>query len=107
MYDYSPKRKKADESKCATQVKRIHPAPIIAIWIALSSAVILMNAWILSPKGEGDGGLGFPYPIFLTVRPHRRNGGNETLIRVRDETDHSPHLRHDRDSAHATIYALD
>jgi hypothetical protein len=40
MYDYSPKRKKADESKCATQVKRIHPAPIIAIWIALSSAVI-------------------------------------------------------------------
>ncbi|TKA54453.1 hypothetical protein B0A53_03146 [Rhodotorula sp. CCFEE 5036] len=48
-------------------VKRIHPAPIIAIWIALSSAVILMNAWILSPKGEGDGGLGFPYPIFLTT----------------------------------------
>jgi len=25
----------------------MHPAPIIAIWIALSSSVILMNAWIL------------------------------------------------------------
>ncbi|GAA5985586.1 hypothetical protein JCM10908_007032 [Rhodotorula pacifica] len=45
-------------------VKRIHPAPIIAIWICLSSAVILMNAWILSGD-EGD--LNFPYPIFLTT----------------------------------------
>ena len=27
--------------------KKMHPAPIIAIWIALSSSVILMNAWIL------------------------------------------------------------
>lgn len=43
----------------------MHPAPIIAIWIALSSSVILMNAWILGSK-EGD--LNFPYPIFLTVR---------------------------------------
>ncbi|GJN94420.1 hypothetical protein Rhopal_007500-T1 [Rhodotorula paludigena] len=42
---------------------RIHPAPIIAIWIALSSSVIMMNAWILGKK-EGD--LNFHFPIFLT-----------------------------------------
>ncbi|GAA5951416.1 hypothetical protein JCM3765_005932 [Sporobolomyces pararoseus] len=47
-----------------TAVKRIHPAPIIAIWIALSSSVILFNAWILG-KDEGD--LNFPYPITLTT----------------------------------------
>ncbi|GAA5936424.1 hypothetical protein JCM3775_000817 [Rhodotorula graminis] len=44
--------------------KKMHPAPIIAIWIALSSSVILMNAWILGNK-EGD--LNFRYPIFLTT----------------------------------------
>lgn len=60
---------------CAAQVKRIHPAPIIAIWIALSSSVILMNAWVLGSK-EGD--LNFPYPIFLTVRSgHDTNGRNQ------------------------------
>ncbi|GAA5892729.1 hypothetical protein JCM6882_000567 [Rhodosporidiobolus microsporus] len=37
-------------------VKRIHPAPIIVIWIILSSSVILFNAQIF-----------FPYPIFLTT----------------------------------------
>ncbi|GAA5930611.1 hypothetical protein JCM10213_000759 [Rhodosporidiobolus nylandii] len=47
-----------------TAVKRIHPAPIIAIWIALSSSVILFNAWILGKK-EGD--LNFPFPVFLTT----------------------------------------
>ncbi|GAA6017019.1 hypothetical protein JCM11491_006131 [Sporobolomyces phaffii] len=47
-----------------TAVKRMHPAPIIAIWIALSSSVILFNAWILG-KDEGD--LNFPYPITLTT----------------------------------------
>ncbi|KAK4049312.1 hypothetical protein OIV83_004249 [Microbotryomycetes sp. JL201] len=50
--------------QAVTPVKRIHPAPIIAIWIALSSSVILMNAWILG-KDEGD--LNFPFPIFLTT----------------------------------------
>ncbi|KAM0790433.1 hypothetical protein ACM66B_003312 [Microbotryomycetes sp. NB124-2] len=50
--------------QAVNQVKRIHPAPIITIWIALSSSVILMNAWILG-KDEGD--LNFPYPIFLTT----------------------------------------
>ncbi|GAA6057991.1 hypothetical protein JCM3770_004603 [Rhodotorula araucariae] len=44
--------------------KKMHPAPIIAIWIALSSSVILMNAWIL---GDKDGDLNFRYPIFLTT----------------------------------------
>ncbi|KAM0753710.1 TPT-domain-containing protein [Meredithblackwellia eburnea MCA 4105] len=39
---------------------KIHPAPIIIIWITLSSSVIIMNAWILSD-------LDFPYPIFLTT----------------------------------------
>ena len=48
----------------------MHPAPIIAIWIALSSSVILMNAWVLGSK-EGD--LNFPYPIFLTVRSVLKN----------------------------------
>ncbi|GAA5832684.1 hypothetical protein JCM5353_003060 [Sporobolomyces roseus] len=47
-----------------TAVKRMHPAPIIAIWIFLSSSVILFNAWILG-KDEGD--LNFPYPITLTT----------------------------------------
>ncbi|GAA5882790.1 hypothetical protein JCM3774_006092 [Rhodotorula dairenensis] len=45
-------------------VKRMHPAPIIAIWILLSSSVILMNAWVL---GSDEGDLNFPYPIFLTT----------------------------------------
>lgn len=31
----------------SSQTKRVHPAPIIAIWIALSSSVILFNAKIL------------------------------------------------------------
>ncbi|BGP51742.1 hypothetical protein JCM10450v2_007692 [Rhodotorula kratochvilovae] len=48
----------------AEAVKKMHPAPIIAIWIALSSSVILMNAWIL---GNKEGQLGFRYPIFLTT----------------------------------------
>ncbi|GAA5863681.1 hypothetical protein JCM8547_003691 [Rhodosporidiobolus lusitaniae] len=47
-----------------TAVKRMHPAPIIAMWIALSSAVILFNAWIL---GSDPTDLGFPFPIFLTT----------------------------------------
>ncbi|GAA5865524.1 hypothetical protein JCM1840_001429 [Sporobolomyces johnsonii] len=48
----------------ASAVKRIHPAPIIAIWIFLSSSVILFNAWIL---GDDEGDLNFRYPIFLTT----------------------------------------
>ncbi|GAA5833117.1 hypothetical protein JCM3766R1_001400 [Sporobolomyces carnicolor] len=47
-----------------TAVKRMHPAPIIAIWIALSSSVILFNAWIL---GNDEGDLNFHYPITLTT----------------------------------------
>lgn len=31
----------------AQEKKPIHPAPIICIWIFLSSSVIVMNAWIL------------------------------------------------------------
>ncbi|POY75547.1 hypothetical protein BMF94_1450 [Rhodotorula taiwanensis] len=56
-------------SNQTSAVKRIHPAPIIAIWIALSSSVILFNAWILGDK-PGDLShlqLGFRYPIFLTT----------------------------------------
>ncbi|SCV68257.1 BQ2448_378 [Microbotryum intermedium] len=45
-------------------VQRMHPAPIIAVWIFLSSSVILFNARILGRK-EGD--FNFPYPIFLTT----------------------------------------
>ncbi|GAA5874934.1 hypothetical protein JCM16303_004948 [Sporobolomyces ruberrimus] len=51
-------------SHSTAAVKRMHPAPIIAIWIALSSSVILFNAWILG-KDEGD--LNFPCPITLTT----------------------------------------
>ncbi|GAA6013185.1 hypothetical protein JCM10207_006198 [Rhodosporidiobolus poonsookiae] len=47
-----------------TAVKRIHPAPIIAIWIFLSSTVIMFNAYIL---GKKPGDLHFDYPIFLTT----------------------------------------
>lgn len=50
--------------QATTAVKRIHPAPIIAIWILLSSSVILQNAWIL---GTRPGDLGFSYPISLTA----------------------------------------
>lgn len=45
-------------------IKRIHPAPIIAIWILLSSSVILQNAWIL---GTRPGDLRFSYPVTLTA----------------------------------------
>ncbi|BGP27747.1 DUF250 domain containing membrane protein [Rhodotorula toruloides] len=51
-------------SNQTTAVKKIHPAPIIAIWIALSSSVILFNAWIL---GDDPGDLNFRFPIFLTT----------------------------------------
>ncbi|GAA5930150.1 uncharacterized protein JCM15063_004729 [Sporobolomyces koalae] len=54
----------ATQAHTANAVKRMHPAPIIAIWIALSSSVILFNAWILG-KDEGD--LNFPHPITLTT----------------------------------------
>ncbi|KAH7346741.1 triose-phosphate transporter family-domain-containing protein [Rhexocercosporidium sp. MPI-PUGE-AT-0058] len=37
----------------------IHPAVYVAVWISLSSSVILFNKWILST-------LGFKYPILLT-----------------------------------------
>ncbi|EKD14075.1 uncharacterized protein L3040_007925 [Drepanopeziza brunnea f. sp. 'multigermtubi'] len=37
----------------------IHPAFYVAVWISLSSSVILFNKWILST-------LGFHYPILLT-----------------------------------------
>jgi len=40
--------------------KKINPALIIAIWIALSSSVIIYNKFILST-------LDFPFPIFLTT----------------------------------------
>lgn len=39
---------------------QIHPAVIIAIWIALSSSVIVYNKYILD-------NLKFPYPVFLTT----------------------------------------
>lgn len=93
----------ADESNCATQVKRIHPAPIIAIWIALSSSVILMNAWVLGNK-EGD--LNFPYPIFLTVHSVLEFvAAKRTLIRI-SRTDHSSRLRHHRYPAYAEVHPL-
>ncbi|PBP18287.1 DUF250 domain membrane protein [Diplocarpon rosae] len=38
----------------------IHPAFYVAVWISLSSSVILFNKWILSS-------LGFHYPILLTA----------------------------------------
>ncbi|POY71281.1 hypothetical protein BMF94_5593 [Rhodotorula taiwanensis] len=44
----------------AEGVKKIWPGYIIAVWIALSSSVILQNAWILRT-------LQFNYPIFLTT----------------------------------------
>lgn len=87
-----------------SQVKRIHPAPIIAIWIALSSSVILMNAWVLGNK-EGD--LNFPYPIFLTVRSVLEFvAAKRTLIRI-SRTDHSSRLRYHRYSPHAEVHPLD
>ncbi|GAA5898622.1 hypothetical protein JCM5296_005943 [Sporobolomyces johnsonii] len=44
----------------AEGVKKIWPGYIIMVWIALSSSVILQNAWILRT-------LEFNYPIFLTT----------------------------------------
>ncbi|GAA5965011.1 hypothetical protein JCM8115_005681 [Rhodotorula mucilaginosa] len=51
---------KAASLTSADGVKKIWPGYIIAIWIALSSSVILQNAWILRT-------LQFNYPIFLTT----------------------------------------
>ncbi|KAL8292875.1 hypothetical protein RQP46_000569 [Phenoliferia psychrophenolica] len=44
----------------AAERPKLHPAPVICIWIFLSSSVIVMNAWILKD-------LDFPYPVFLTT----------------------------------------
>merc|ERR1711939_9442 len=41
-------------------VAKMHPAPVICIWIVLSSTVILMNAYILKD-------LGFDFPVTLTT----------------------------------------
>lgn len=43
-------------------VKKLNPAVVICVWIALSSSVILYNKAILSIDN-----LNFPYPIFLTT----------------------------------------
>ncbi|KAI5477809.1 DUF250 domain containing membrane protein [Pseudohyphozyma bogoriensis] len=51
-------------AQAVTAVKKIHPAPIICIWIFLSSSVIIMNAWILH---DGPKDLDFGFPIFLTT----------------------------------------
>ncbi|KAI0020492.1 triose-phosphate transporter family-domain-containing protein [Xylariomycetidae sp. FL0641] len=40
--------------------RNIHPALYIALWIALSSAVILFNKWVLASAG-------FNFPLFLTT----------------------------------------
>ncbi|PWN52979.1 TPT-domain-containing protein [Violaceomyces palustris] len=40
--------------------KKIHPAVIIALWIALSSSVIVYNKYLLS-------NLEYPFPVFLTT----------------------------------------
>lgn len=47
----------------AGQKKQMHPAVIIALWIALSSSVIVYNKYVL----DGKTGLNFPYPVFLTT----------------------------------------
>lgn len=47
----------------AQEKKKIHPAIIIALWISLSSSVIVYNKYVLDSKT----GLGFPYPVFLTT----------------------------------------
>ncbi|KAE8224335.1 hypothetical protein CF319_g2751 [Tilletia indica] len=41
---------------------KLHPAFIIALWISLSSSVIVYNKYVLDKKA-----LNFPYPIFLTT----------------------------------------
>lgn len=43
--------------------RKIHPAIIISIWIAMSSSVIVYNKYILDDKT----GLGFRFPVFLTT----------------------------------------
>ncbi|KAL2069830.1 hypothetical protein VTL71DRAFT_14509 [Oculimacula yallundae] len=47
------------EKSAAPASNGIHPAVYVAVWISLSSSVILFNKWILST-------LGFEYPILLT-----------------------------------------
>ncbi|KAN0065204.1 hypothetical protein ACQY0O_001701 [Thecaphora frezii] len=42
--------------------KKIHPALIISIWIALSSSVIIYNKFVLDTNQ-----LNFPFPVFLTT----------------------------------------
>jgi len=47
-------------AKIPAEEKKLNPALIIAVWISLSSSVIIYNKYILST-------LGFPFPIFLTT----------------------------------------
>ncbi|CZT04228.1 related to triose phosphate/3-phosphoglycerate/phosphate translocator [Rhynchosporium agropyri] len=49
----------AEKSAAPAASNGIHPALYVAVWISLSSSVILFNKWILST-------LGFAYPILLT-----------------------------------------
>ncbi|SNX85040.1 related to triose phosphate/3-phosphoglycerate/phosphate translocator [Melanopsichium pennsylvanicum] len=42
--------------------KKVHPAVIIVLWIALSSSVIVYNKFVLDPNQ-----LNFPFPVFLTT----------------------------------------
>jgi drug/metabolite transporter (DMT)-like permease len=50
----------AEKSQPASKSNGIHPAVYVAVWITLSSSVIVFNKWILSTKK-------FEYPIFLTT----------------------------------------
>ncbi|GAA95225.1 uncharacterized protein L969DRAFT_15297 [Mixia osmundae IAM 14324] len=52
----------ARRESTSDQVKKLHPGVVIAIWISLSSSVILYNKAILDKQR-----LNFPYPIFLTT----------------------------------------
>ncbi|ORZ34233.1 triose-phosphate transporter family-domain-containing protein [Catenaria anguillulae PL171] len=48
--------------------RRLHPAAYIALWILMSSAVIVFNKWILDNTQHDNPNRGhFPYPIFLTT----------------------------------------
>lgn len=50
-------------NKSQSPERKIHPAVIICIWIAMSSAVIVYNKYILDDKA----GLNFRFPVFLTT----------------------------------------
>ncbi|KAJ5997414.1 hypothetical protein N7499_006192 [Penicillium canescens] len=52
--------RKLESGNTAPQDKGLHPAFYIALWIALSSSVILFNKWVLASAK-------FNFPLFLTT----------------------------------------